>query len=133
LWSSSLPFDRVLSTPNGSKLATIMRFSETRCEQNNAVRPHDFALVGTDIAAALAERPKVINRVLPVTEHYFSKLGNGSVKAGFNLGGESHLLSFVVVVVCHAARILVFTSQSIGSESATAWRILRGICLLMHL
>jgi hypothetical protein len=71
-----------------------MRFSEIRCEQNNVVRPHDFALVGKVNAAALAERPKVINRVLPVTEHYFTLPDNGSVNAGFDLGGESHLVSF---------------------------------------
>jgi hypothetical protein len=74
-----------------------MRFSETRCGQNNTVRSYDFALVGAVNAAALAEWPEVINRILPVTEHHFSKLGHGSVHAGFNLGGESHLCSFVVV------------------------------------
>jgi hypothetical protein len=87
-----------------------MRFSETRCEQNNVVRPHDFALVGKVNAAAIAERPKVINRVLPVTERYFATPNNGSVNAGFNLGGKSHLLSFVVVA-CHASIISIVSSS----------------------
>ena len=78
-------------------LNNLMRFSETRCEQDNAVRSHDFALVGAVNAAALAERPEVINRKLATAKIRRTRIGHNAIYFGLNRRGKSHLLSFVVV------------------------------------